>query len=312
MEAGNDILRKDLDSFVAALKQTPNDYTTIAECLRYIRQNKLRKSDLVVKFGNKLLEEKANSLSEIEEWDVQEQVFCAALDTNNLKLALNSLNKIKRQFGDKGIRVRRLIGLLREAQGKWKEAEAVYQSILEDDPVNSAAMKRQIAIRKALGDNTLAIKLLNEYLKIFMSDTDAWQELAELYLEQQMYKFAALCYEELLLATPGNYHLHSKYAEIVYTLGGYDNLRLSRKYFAHSLEMNDTNNVRALYGLLMTCIAISSTKQGRQDVDRNQDPENVLLFDFAYQKLVSKYKDSAKDKLKLLSALGKNKGKEEE
>jgi len=312
MEAGGDLLRKNIDSYVTSLRQTPNDYTTIAECLRYIRQNKLRRSDLVVLYGQKLLEKKASSLGEIEEWDVQEQVFTAALDTNNLRLAMNSLTKIKKQFGDNGIRVRRLSGLFREAQGKWKDAEAIYKSILEDDPINSGAMKRQIAIRKAIGDNTLAIKLLNEYLKIFMADTDAWQELAELYLEQQMFKNAAFCYEELLLATPGNYHLHSKYAEILYTSGGYDNLRLARKYFAHSLEMNDTNNVRSLYGLVMTCIAISSTKQGRQDTDRNQDPENLSLYDFAYQKLVSKYKESSKDKLQLLSALAKNKGKDEE
>jgi len=118
----------------------------------------------VVLYGQKLLEKKASSLGEIEEWDVQEQVFTAALDTNNLRLAMNSLTKIKKQFGDNGIRVRRLSGLFREAQGKWKDAEAIYKSILEDDPVNSGAMKRQIAIRKAIGDNTLAIKLLNEYL----------------------------------------------------------------------------------------------------------------------------------------------------
>lgn len=48
-------------------------------------------------------------------------------------------------------------------------------------------MKRQICIRKAMGDITGAIKLLNEYLKLCMADTEAWLELADLYLDQQMY-----------------------------------------------------------------------------------------------------------------------------
>ena len=47
-------------------------------------------------------------------------------------------------------------------------------------------MKRQICIRKAVGDVVTAIKLLNDYLKIFMADVDAWQELGDLYIEQQM------------------------------------------------------------------------------------------------------------------------------
>jgi tetratricopeptide (TPR) repeat protein len=75
-------------------------------------------------------------------------------------------------------------------------------------------MKRQICIRKAMGDVPLTIKLLNDYLKLFMGDTDAWQELAELYLDQQMYQRAAFCYEELMLAFPQNYHFCTKYAEV--------------------------------------------------------------------------------------------------
>ncbi len=47
-------------------------------------------------------------------------------------------------------------------------------------------MKRQICIRKSTGDMLSAIKLLNEYLKIFMGDADAWKELAELYIDQVM------------------------------------------------------------------------------------------------------------------------------
>jgi hypothetical protein len=60
-------------------------------------------------------------------------------------------------------------------------------------------MKRQICIRKAMGDWATAVKLLNEYLKIFMADTEAWQELAEIYLEQQMYVYLYICRSASLL-----------------------------------------------------------------------------------------------------------------
>jgi len=300
-----DFTFNNIDSFVISLKQTPNDYRTIADCLRYLRQTKLRRSDLVTQYATKLLKEKPNMLTEIEVWDVQEQLFIASLDTNQLVIAANTLLNIKNQFGEKSTRVKRLMGLHKEALGKFKEAEQIYKSILESDPTNMAAMKRQIAIRKAIGDITSTIKLLNEYLKIFMGDADAWQELADLYLDQQMYKNAAFCYEELILASPANHHLHYKYAEILYTMGGYENLRTARKYYSHSLQMCEINNMRALYGLLMTTIAIGSIKQGKQEIDRGKDPENSLLYEWAYKKLQEKSTNSSVNLLKAFNNKGK-------
>jgi len=301
-----------LDGYIMALKQTPTDNKTIMHFLRFIRQTKLRRSDAVVRYGQILLKNNISILDEAEVWDVREQVFVAALDENNMTLASQLLGLIRHQFGDSGVRVKRLMGLHKEAQGKWKEAEQIYKLMLDEDPVNSMAMKRQIAIRKAIGDPNATIKLLNEYLKIFMGDVEVWQELADVYMDQQMYKNAAFCYEELLLAMPGNYHLHSKYAEILYTMGGFENFRLARKYFSHALEMSDNFHARTLYGLLMCTIAIASTRQGKQDLERNQDPDNITLFDFAYQKLFEKYKDQAPQHLEGLKILARNKGKDEE
>lgn len=48
-------------------------------------------------------------------------------------------------------------------------------------------MKRKVAHLKAIGDTKGAITLLNEYLSVFMADTEAWAELADLYTSQQMY-----------------------------------------------------------------------------------------------------------------------------
>ena len=43
-----------------------------------------------------------------------------------------------------------------------------------------------------------AIKVLNKYLESNQEDMEAWQELAEIYLEKQNYSKALFCYEEFL------------------------------------------------------------------------------------------------------------------
>src|SRR5690606_16439950 len=93
-----------------------------------------------------------------------------------------------------------------------------------------------------------AIKALNDYLSEYMSDPDAYQELLNIYLDQNEYKKAAFCAEELILSNPHNYLYMLQYAEILYTMGDY---KLARKYFCESLNLNKENNMRALYGLLL-------------------------------------------------------------
>ncbi len=47
-----------------------------------------------------------------------------------------------------------------------------------------------------------------------MSDTEAWGELADMYLAQGDYKHAAFCTEELMLANPHNHLVHERFAEV--------------------------------------------------------------------------------------------------
>ncbi len=94
------------------------------------------------------------------------------------------------------------------------------------------------------------------YLTVWMADTEAWLELADLRLSLGQYSQAAFCYEELVLANPLSHVHFLRYAEILYTMGGLENFKLARKYFAHSLELNDVNNTRALWGLCAVCIYV--------------------------------------------------------
>jgi len=47
-----------------------------------------------------------------------------------------------------------------------------------------------------------------------MSDSEAWLELCDVYLQEHEYDKAAFCMEELLLCKPYNHLVHQKYAEV--------------------------------------------------------------------------------------------------
>lgn len=83
-----------------------------------------------------------------------------------------------------------------------------------------------------------------------MADTEAWQELSELYVTEQDFSKAAFCIEELILHHPHNHLLHQRYADIRYTQGGFENMELARAYYCQALKLNPSN-LRALYGLYL-------------------------------------------------------------
>jgi len=117
------------------------------------------------------------------------------LIARRLNLAETSLHALEAFFPN-SLRVKRLQGLRYEQLKEWDKARLVYDEILTEDPANMAAMKRKICILKAQkGQDAKAIEMLNVYLSTFMTDTDAWAELSDMYLKLQMYKNASFCYE---------------------------------------------------------------------------------------------------------------------
>jgi len=83
-----------------------------------------------------------------------------------------------------------------------------------------------------------------------MSDREAWQELAELYLQDGDLARAAFSMEEVILLSPLNHLYHQRLAEIRYTQGGIENLELARAHYCMALKLCP-DNVRALYGVLL-------------------------------------------------------------
>uniref|UniRef100_A0A8C7XF45 ER membrane protein complex subunit 2 n=1 Tax=Oryzias sinensis TaxID=183150 RepID=A0A8C7XF45_9TELE len=218
--------------------------------LRKWREDNRRNSEQIVDVGEELISEHASKLGD-DIWIIYEQVMIAALDCSRDDLALTCLQELRKQFPDSH-RVKRLAGMRLEALERYEEANKHYDAILQDDPTNTAARKRKIAILKAQGKSTEAIRELNEYLEHLHLVT--FLTLCHFH----SYGKAAFCLEELMMTNPHNHLYCEQYAEVKYTQGGLENMELSRKYFAQALRLNN-RNMRALFGLYMSASHIASS-----------------------------------------------------
>ncbi|KAJ4955390.1 hypothetical protein NE237_012173 [Protea cynaroides] len=272
------------------------------EYLCLVRKLKVRRSEKVLKHGLSILNDpKKRSKLGGDEWTLYEQVAIAAMDCQCLDTAEDCVKALKKKFPE-STRVGRLEGLFLEAKESWADAETVYSSLLEDNPLDQVVHKRRVAMAKAQGNISVAIEWLNKYLEIFMADHDAWRELAELYVSLQMYKQAAFCYEELILcqSTVPLYHL--AYADVLYTLGGLENLQTAKKYYASTIDLTGGKNTRALFGICLCSVAIAQLAKGRN----KEDKEGSELSSLAAMALEKHYKQRASGKLPLLTATLRN------
>ncbi|KAM7476910.1 hypothetical protein LguiB_024153 [Lonicera macranthoides] len=269
------------------------------EYLSLVRKLKLRRSDKVLKYGLSILNDpKKRSALGSDEWTLYEQVAIAAMDCQCLDVAKDNIKVLQRKFPESK-RVGRLEAMLLEAKGSWAEAEKAYSSLLEDNPFDQVIHKRRAAMAKAQGNIAEAIEWLNKYLEIFMADHDAWRELAEIYVSLQMYKQAVFCYEELILSQPMSPIYHLAYADVLYTLGGLENLQTAKKYYASTIELTGGKNTRALFGVCLCTSAIAQLTKGRN----KEEKESSELQSLAAIALEKDYKRrSSPSKLSLLTS----------
>ncbi|KAL8541986.1 hypothetical protein ACS0TY_003010 [Phlomoides rotata] len=269
------------------------------EYLCLVRKLKLRRSDKVLKYGFPILNDsKKRSALGPEEWTLYEQVAVAAMDCQRLDLAKEYIKVLQKKFPESK-RVGRVEAMLLEAKGSWAEAEKAYSSLLEDNQFDQVIHKRRVAMTKAQGNLSGAIEWLNKYLEIFMADHDAWRELAEIYVSLQMYKQAAFCYEELILAQPTIPLHHLAYADVLYTLGGLENIHAAKKYYAATIDLTGGKNTRALFGLCLCASAIGQLARGRN----KDDKEGSELQSLSAVVLEKAYKQQSPTKVALLSSV---------
>ncbi|KAJ8020259.1 ER membrane protein complex subunit 2 [Holothuria leucospilota] len=261
------------------------NFEDVRDKLRKWREDKVRNSVETADLGEYLLANYRRKLGD-EVWPLYEQVSIAALDCGRLSLARLCIHAVRQQFPHSS-RSKRLHGMLEEAEGEFDKARETYNDILKDDPANGLVMKRLIAIHKGQNDIPGAIKELNKYIENFMSDSEAWMELAELYIQEQHYSKAAFCFEELILSNPHHHLYHQRYAEIMYTQGGPENLEIARKYFAQAVKLN-SNNMRALYGMFLSASHLAASSKATI----KKKTENTKYASWAAAQIAHKYKQA--------------------
>merc|ERR1711974_204659 len=241
------------------------------ELLRSWREDVVRRSEDVISIWEEILCDAHADLSD-ERWMILEQVAVAAMDVYRRDIVTDCLKQLRSHFDRDSFRLRRLEAMRAEMLEDWELALEILDQILEEDDSNSQARKRKIAIHRARGENAKAITALNKYLDEFMCDGEAWMELCEIYILEQEYTKAAFCCEELILQNPHNHLYYQKYAEIKYTQGGFENMELAKTYYCHTIKINP-NNMRALYGLLLTSSQLLSspkcTTQKKKDYQKS-------------------------------------------
>ncbi|CAJ0607885.1 unnamed protein product [Cylicocyclus nassatus] len=170
--------------------------------LREWRETNARRSEEVVELWEHVVSRSPSSLGD-ELWIVYEQVCVAALDCARLDLAGECISALNHRF-PRSNRVLRLQAMHHEAADQFDTALALYERLIEEDPTNNSFRKRKVAVLLAQGMRLEAIRELNDYLKIFLNDSEAWLQLSELFLVESDFAKAAHCLEECVLAAPLN------------------------------------------------------------------------------------------------------------
>lgn len=269
-------------STIESVEQVKN-WDDARRLLRRWRDENIRKSRDILELWDSYVVQSINKYGD-EKWLVYEQVCIAAFDCNNLAIALNCINALKSQFKD-SIRVKKLQAMNLELLDLYEKALQLYDAILEEDETNALVRKRRISCLKSLNKTKEYINELNDYLKTFQADHEAWLELSDAYLNELEYAKAAFCLEELILMYPHNHVYYQRYADIKYTLGNYE---MARNYYCYAVKLNP-NNVRALYGILLTTTNLKNSQKSKEL------SENTKLAAWASERLATKLQDNKCD-----------------
>ncbi|KAJ9645209.1 Inositol phosphatase SIW14 [Coniosporium tulheliwenetii] len=197
-----------------------------------------------------------------ETWIGYENLMLACLRTGDDRSARICLEKLTQRFGEDNERVMALRGMYHEAVAEdYKALESIfrgYEEVLKKDPTNMPIRKRRVALLKAMNRPIDATTALVGLLDASPTDAEAWAELADLYLTQNLYAQAIFSLEEVLLITPNAWNIHARMGEILYlsSLATNSNndgnlmrgLCESMRRFCRSIELCD-NYLRGYYGL---------------------------------------------------------------
>eukprot|EP01083_Nonionella_stella_P034214 93682_1 len=221
--------------------------------LQLLEQESVNKPRDVVLIGKQLLEN--NWISSSNRWRLLERVTIAALELDDKQTAADCIKELTAKFTRNSNRVRILRGMFYETKDEIKKAQDEYDFVLNpnNDSNHMMAQKRRIALLLSNRQIIDAIRALCAYLATYGSDRDGWKQLTILYCDTHCYELAKFCIEEMITMSHDNYVLFQFYAEMLYNIGGQQNVTNAFKYFSQSLLLSSDQNTRSLWGILM-CI----------------------------------------------------------
>ena len=253
----------------------------------------------------------------MDKWSGLEKDALAALARGDVAAAERDVQKLQAKFGEDSCRVSTLQGQVLEAQGRFKDAEALYERLSAGNPGNQVVRKRLAVVHRQLSGEGKFVKTVQEHLDTFAQDVEAvrlrdgcrvfWREshvvfcvrvsvcpcvrvsvcvhparqhleLADVFIGRNELDKAQAALEQCVLCDPFNATYHTRLGEVLLSMGG-EHVHLARKHFAAGVKYGDS--ARALVGL-----ALSSGPAVR----RVPDPETAAkLHTVATTKLKEQY-----------------------
>lgn len=164
-------------------------------------------------------------------------------------------SNLYKNFGRENRIIRNYIKILQNLKQKEK-VEKFQEELLKQNLNDTILIKSDLAYKKQSLSKKEYVKLLTEYLKKNWEDFDTWLELGEIYENNQNFKNAIYCYEEILLINPKKFELYQKLGELHFSLGKLENFIIARKYFCFLLSLNQ-DCYRTIYALGIVCQFLS-------------------------------------------------------
>lgn len=116
------------------------NWVLVRDTLRFLRKSKIRKSNLVSKYGLKLVTQYFNKLEDQEGYDTIEQVIVACLDCGDHTNPKKLFEQLKSKFGKDSVRVQRIHALCLESNNQLAEALQIFESILKKYPSDAVCI----------------------------------------------------------------------------------------------------------------------------------------------------------------------------
>ena len=155
-----------------------NIYTSIANLFSV----SCRHAELILERGVALIQLHPNFIQGDNMYLVEE-FFYAACELQQIEWAQFFLQMIRLKF-PQSIKVMRMLAIFYEAKGEFDKAQNILVDILESNPEDKQSIKRLVALYRDMQWHNEAIAVLNKFIEVNQEDTEAWTELADIYLSK--------------------------------------------------------------------------------------------------------------------------------